>query len=291
MTEINVVERPGMYEISEFDNLKETLAAYVMQYSNAKFDCDDKQSRQNAKSIMADLRSKRNQIETKRKEIKKRAMEPYDRFAEKCKELTEMIDATVISIDRQLRDWNTEQQTKRKEEIEKKFNELTDESFREIVPFRCVIERSWLNQSTSKTKVDAELTAKIIGFKKDIQTICAYPEAERNYVLPTYTATHDMNAVMLRLNDFRAAVEADRKRREEEEKKKAEEVKPEPVKEPVNREPEFMDIPTEFLPTDETVPADEVKALWFRVEGTAEELEQVRIFLNSLGLPYREREA
>lgn len=282
MEEIKVIERPGEYEFTGYENLKETLSAYVLQYSNAKFNCDDKESRQNAKSIMADLRSKKNQIEEKRKEIRKRALDPYDTFAKKCKELTGMIDETVSGIDTQLKDWDRRQKAQKAKEIEEKFNEQTTEEFRTIVPFSYILDPKWLNQSTTKTKAEAELMSRIIGCRKDLATINAFSDTEKEYVLPTYKATHDMNAVLAKLNDFRTAIEEDRKHREEAEKAKEAAAKQ-------KSEPEYMEIPD--IDISDITSDNEVKKIWFKIEGTSDELEQVRTFLNSLGLPYKEREA
>lgn len=308
-TQINVIEKPGIYEITGYDELKATLSDYVSQYADAKFDCTKKESRQAAKGIMADLRSKKAQIEDKRKEIKKSALNPYNEFADKCKELTGMIDKTVSGIDKQLKDWDAEQKEKKQESLEKKFGELTSPDFRELVPFSYVLDQKWLNQSTSTTKATSEMVQKIHKAKEEIASIEVLPETEKEFALATYKSTHDMNAVMLKLADFRKAIEADRKRRDEEARrqaeeerrrieaeaqKKAEEKAEQLYKERIEQKEEppkenFLEIPDMDIP--EETPTEETKSIWFKITGTPDELEQVRIFLNSIGLEYLEREA
>ena len=90
--DVIITERPGLYSIENFESLKETLQEYTRQYVGAQFDCDDKESRKMAKDICADLRKMKGTIEDRRKDIKKRCLEPYNVLEQKCKELTTMID-------------------------------------------------------------------------------------------------------------------------------------------------------------------------------------------------------
>ena len=297
--DVIITERPGLYSIENFESLKETLQEYTKQYVGAQFDCEDKESRKMAKDICADLRKMKGTIEDRRKDIKKRCLEPYNALEQKCKELTTMIDKTTDGIDQQLKAYEADRQAKKRFQIEKVFSTLVSGDLEGFVTLDEIFDKKWLNATVSIGSVSEMISLTLSGFEEQLDLIKQMPEDVQQAVLPVWKETKDMTAVTKKVTEFNEQkariLEAERARREAEERAKFEQE----VRQKVQNEQKIEELQQKAvdlndgymdIPDFGDVPENNLKTVWFRVTGNPEELDELRAYLNSIGLPFEEKE-
>ena len=297
--DVIITERPGLYSIDNFESLKETLQEYTRQYIGAQFDCEDKESRKLAKDICADLRKMKATIEDKRKEIKKSCLEPYNVLEKKCKELTAMIDKTTDGIGQQLNAYEAERQARKREQIEKAFNTLVSGKLEGYVTLDEIFDKKWLNATVTIGSITEVMSLTLATYTDQLETIRKMPEDVQQAVLPIWKATKDMTAVtgkVAEYNEQKARIlEAERERQAAAERAKIEEE----VRKSVKQEQQLEDLKQKAtdlndgymeIPDFGDVPENDLKTVWFRVTGNPDELDQLRLCLNSMGLPFEEKE-
>ena len=299
--DVIITERPGLYSIENFEALKGKLQEYTQRYVGAQFDCEKKESRVMAKNICADLRTMKKTIEDRRKEIKKSCLEPYNILENKCKELTGLIDYATEGIDRQLKDYEQRRREQKREKIRKIFDKEISDALKPFITMDEIFDEKWLNATCTEKSITEEIASTLHRYQEQYETISSMSEDVRDAVLPIWKATKDMTQVTRRATEFSEQkariLAAERERREAAEKEKLEAQ----IRKEVTREKEaeqqkaadetvqpddwYMDIP-DFG----DVPANNLKTVLFRVIGNPDELEELRCFLDSLGLPYEESE-
>lgn len=150
MNELQVVVKQEVGKINwNFEELKTALAAEMQKYVGIVYDDN---SIADAKKTVAYLRKLKESVEDRRKDVKKKCLEPYETMEKQAKELTKLIDEPIETIAKQVKDYEEEQKKKKKEEILKymadKFAELP-----EIVASKLkfkVYDSKWENKSTAK---------------------------------------------------------------------------------------------------------------------------------------------
>ena len=297
--DVIITERPGLYSIENFESLKETLQEYTRQYVGAQFDCEDKESRKLAKDICADLRKMKGTIEGRRKEIKERCLEPYNVLEQKCKELTTIIDKTTDGIDGQLKAYEADRQARKREQIEKVFSTLVSGDLEGYITLDEIFDKKWLNATVSIGSVSEMISLTLSGFEEQLDLIKQMPEDVQQAVLPVWEKTKDMTAVTKKVTEFNEQkariLEAERTRREAEERVRFEQEVRQKIQNELHaeeQEKEAVDSNTGFMdiPDFDDVPENNMKTVWFKVTGNPDEIDGIRIYLNSVGLPFVEKE-
>ena len=108
-----------------FDELKAALAEKMDDYKGLVYTEDTVRE---AQKDVANLRKLRKSVDDRRKEIKKKCMEPYNIIEKQAKELIALIDAPIEEIATQVENYETDRKAKKKAEI----FAFMDEQFREI---------------------------------------------------------------------------------------------------------------------------------------------------------------
>ena len=87
---LDLIVTPKKYEEIEFnfDQLKEEISVQLKRYTNMVV---TEETIKLAKEDKAELNKLMKALDTRRKEVKKECMEPYEAFASKVKELTDLI--------------------------------------------------------------------------------------------------------------------------------------------------------------------------------------------------------
>lgn len=297
--DVIITERPGLYSIDNFESLKETLQEYTKQYVGAQFDCADKESRKLAKDICADLRKMKGTIEDRRKDIKKRCLEPYNVLEQKCRELTAMIDKTTDGIDQQLKAYEADRQAQKRSQIEKVFSTLVSGDLEGYVTLDEIFDKKWLNATVLIGSISESIALILSGFTEQLDLIKRMPEDVQQVVLPVWRETKDMTAVTKKVTEFNEQkariLETERVRREAEERARFEQE----VRQKIQNEQKIEDLQKKVedlndgymdIPDFGDVPENELRTVWFRVTGNPEELDGLRAYLNSVGLPFEEKE-
>lgn len=94
MNELQVVVKQEVGKINwNFEELKTALATEMKKYTGIVFDDD---SIADAKKTVAYLRKLKESVEDRRKDVKKKCLEPYNEMEKQAKELTQLIDEPML---------------------------------------------------------------------------------------------------------------------------------------------------------------------------------------------------
>lgn len=178
-----------------------------------------------AKNDRAALRKLLNEIEDRRKLVKKKCMEPYEVFENDLKDVTVLIKEQISIIDGQVKEYENSVKEEKKARLQDVYTEAIGE-LAEVLPFERVFEAQYLNVSFKESKASTEIQEKIQRVKSDLAAIDALDSKYKLNAKDVYVRTLDMSQAMAenaRLIKFEEQMEADRKRKaEEEERRRAE---------------------------------------------------------------------
>lgn len=178
-----------------------------------------------AKNDRAALRKLLNEIEDRRKLVKKKCMEPYEVFENDLKDVTVLIKEQISIIDGQVKEYENGVKEEKKARLQEVYAETIGE-LAEVLPFERVFETQYLNVSFKESKTATEIQEKIQRVKSDLAAIDALDSKYKLNAKDVYVRTLDMSQAMAenaRLIKFEEQMEADRKRKaEEEERRRAE---------------------------------------------------------------------
>lgn len=174
-----------------------------------------------AKNDRAALRKLLNEIEDRRKLVKKKCMEPYEAFESDLKDVTALIKEQIDIIDGQVKEYENSVKEEKKARLQDVYTEEIGE-LAEVLPFERVFEAQYLNVSFKESKAATEIQEKIQRVKNDLAAIDALDSKYKLNAKDVYVRTLDMSQAMAenaRLIKFEEQMEADRKRKAEEEER------------------------------------------------------------------------
>ena len=178
-----------------------------------------------AKNDRAALRKLLNEIEDRRKLVKKKCMEPYEAFESDLKDVTVLIKEQISIIDGQVKEYENSVKEEKKARLQGVYTEAIGE-LAEVLPFERVFEAQYLNVSFKESKAATEIQEKIQRVKSDLAAIDALDSKYKLNAKDVYVRTLDMSQAMAenaRLIKFEEQMEADRKRKaEDEDRRRAE---------------------------------------------------------------------
>ena len=211
-----------------FQELKKEITAKADDYKNLVYDIDDDDQIKDAKKDRADLRKFNTVLDGKRKEMKKRVMEPYTTFESQIKELTGIVDEAIDNIDAQIKDY---EEIKRNEKLEK-VRRIYEEEIGDLdrtIPFEKVYQESWLNKTKTLKSIREEITNIRDKVDADLKLINAESSAYAFEMKEEYMKSFDFTAAMAKKQELeeaakrKAAFEEQRKKKEEEHQRRLEE--------------------------------------------------------------------
>lgn len=264
---INPHDDSGFLQSIEFnfDELKTELTQRLEKYQNLIFTEDTVKE---AKETKAGLNKFKEAIETRRKEIKKLCLKPYDEFENKVKELTKLIDEPINTINSQIQTFEEKRITQKIEEIKEIYNGIF-EGYTDIIPFEKVFIEQWKNATFKLTKIRVELQAMFDQITGELKTI-----NEMN--LPENIALQ-VKDVYLRSFNFAQAIQE--KTRLEELQKKLQK------QEEAQKADNAVDVPLD-TPVKEETPEIKIYARKFWVKGTAEQLRALGQYMKENNIEY-----
>ena len=192
--EITKMDIPSIPEFN-FEELKKDLQEKTTKYENIIY--NDNEIAQ-AKKDRADLNKLKKAINDKRIAMEKEYMQPFNEFKNKVKEILDILEKPIASIDSQVKNYETQVAAAKKAYIEEYFK--TSSPY-EWLKLEQVFNQKWLNSSTSKKSIedDLQLTYNMIESElKSLDTLDYKDEA-----LETYKKTLSMNAVLSRVADLK----------------------------------------------------------------------------------------
>lgn len=243
MNELQVVVNQEVGKINwNFEELKTALATEMQKYIGIVYDDD---SIADAKKTVAYLRKLKESVEDRRKDVKKKCMEPYETMEKQAKELTQLIDEPINTIAKQVRDYEEEQKKKKKEEIlayiKVSFAELP-ETVASKLKFK-IYDSKWENKSTTKKTWQDAVNTALENTKGDLNILNGIEEDFREDAKKVYERNLVLSEALSKVQELRRQkemiLERERQKREREEAAKREalakqeEQEPEKTPEPV----------------------------------------------------------
>lgn len=262
---INPKNENGFIQAIEFnfEELKAELTKGLEKYQNLTF---TEETIKDAKETKANLNKFKEAIETRRKEIKKLCMKPYEAFELKVKELTALIDEPIKAISDQLQVFEDRRIEEKAEEIKNFYDENIGE-LEKVLPLERIYNQKWINSTYKLEKIQAEILetiAKVNGDLKVINDLKLDADLELQ-VKDTYLQTLDFSMAMAEKN------------RLENLKKTINEIKP-----PTESEPEITEEPAPVIMAGE----GKIYYREFWVKGTKNQLIKLSEFLKNNGIEY-----
>lgn len=201
-----------------YDELKSELAAKLEDYKGLVY--TDSQIIE-AKKDKAALNKLRAAIETKRKEVKARCLEPYNAFEAQIKEIVAMIDEPISLIDSQIKEYDEKETEKKKAEIKQIFAET---GFGDYVTIEKIWNPRWINKTYSLKQIKQDMHDLQMKIGDEVYTInSSLPDEYRDVAIQYYAKTLDLSASLAKAAEVRRINEEAERRRKEREAEKARE--------------------------------------------------------------------
>lgn len=126
MNELKVIVQQKVGQITwNYEELKSALAVEMEKYKNIVYDDNLITT---AKSDVAFLRKLKKEVSDRRIEVKKQCLKPYELIETQAKELTALIDEPITEIDKQIKEYEEQQKSLRRQEI----SDFMDEAFADL---------------------------------------------------------------------------------------------------------------------------------------------------------------
>ena len=195
-----------------YDELKAELAERLQHYNGLVVTED---TIKDAKTDRANLNKLRAAIDTRRKEVKKAYMVPYNNFEAQCKELTALIDEPIKVIDDQLSEFDERRKQEKLTQVRDEYESLIPEAQKGIIPFDRIFDKRWLNSTMSILKVQDALRdwSKRVG--ADLIAMDAVDQEYRAAVRQKYIETLDIQKAIGHVEALKAAQAAFERRQAE----------------------------------------------------------------------------
>ena len=272
------------------EELKVVLQGHLDKYSNLVVTAETEKDCKKAKAELGKLETA---IETFRKDTKKQLSEPIAQFESDCKELVTLIQEVKKPIDTQLKEIEEHRRAEKEAAIREEIEKIVIEyELDEKHSAQIDIKESWLNKTTSMSKVTTELknlaeTLKIAQMsvsknKEVIKSTCAIYSGKLKQPL-------DYEVWMERLDEGQDITTLLEKIHEvgkqrlvaelEEQEREAREILNRPETEPIIHEEPIKSIYTPKV--DEPIMSATIK-----LYGTAEQFKAFKNIMASIGMHY-----
>lgn len=207
-----------------YEEMKAEITSSTEVYKNLVYTDDQIDD---AKKKRAELNKWIKVLNDERIKIKKECLKSYEEFEWKIKDLVEIVNESVRSIDKQVKEFEQNKKEEKRKEIEALFETI---GFQAFVKLEMIWDEKWLNASVSMRSIEEKMRERMYQIGTDIMTLNRLSEYAFEAVA-VYKETLDMNrsiAEAQRMSDIakqKAEVEARKKAEEERRAKEAEEKK------------------------------------------------------------------
>jgi len=261
--EFNLISPQTFVNVIEFnyDELNNWIVEQVEQYKGLTY---TDETIKNAKEDRAKLNKFKENIDNARKDVKKRYLEPYNKFEEKVKTLLALIEEPAKAIDVQVKAYEENKKVEKRAEIEAFYNAVIGD-LASLLTLDKIFNSKWLNATTSIKSVQTEIEQIIAKVKFDLATIKDLKSEWELTLIDTYLNTLDVAAAL-------------REKTRLEERKKA-------IMEEGSIE-QTMPIPVFEEPKQEEPTTVKVYTRKFWVKGTADQLRALGQYMKENGIEY-----
>lgn len=192
---------------ANFDALEKRVRKTVELYRGATYDLTKADKIKEAKNDRTYLNSLKNEIEERRKAVKREYNKPLAAFEKRCKEITAIIDDAADGIKAQIDQAEERRRAGARAALEAHYREFA-ELLAPVVPYERLHDDKWLNKSFGEVMAKKALEEKVSAVARDWDTLKAQRGSMAHYEVAERELfrTLDLGAA---LNAARAADEED----------------------------------------------------------------------------------
>ena len=192
---------------ANFDALEKRVRKTVELYKGATYDLTKADKIKEAKNDRSYLNGLKNEIEERRKAVKREYNKPLAAFEKHCKEITSIIDGASNGIKAQLDEAEERRRAGARAALEAHYREFA-ELLAPVVPYERLHDDKWLNKSFGEVKAKKALEEKVSAVARDWDTLKAQRDSMAHYEVAERELfrTLDLGSA---LNAARAADEED----------------------------------------------------------------------------------
>lgn len=192
---------------ANFDALEKRVRKTVELYKGATYDLTKADKIKEAKNDRSYLNGLKNEIEERRKAVKREYNKPLAAFEKRCKEITSIIDGASNGIKAQLDEAEERRRAGARAALEAHYREFA-ELLAPVVPYERLHDDKWLNKSFGEVKAKKALEEKVSAVERDWDTLKAQRDSMAHYEVAERELfrTLDLGSA---LNAARAADEED----------------------------------------------------------------------------------
>lgn len=279
-----------------YEEMKAEFSKKLVHYNTLVVTED---SIRDAKTDKAALNKLKEAIDTRRKEIKKLYLLPYENLEKQCKELIAMIEAPIKSIDSQIAVFDQKLQDEKWEQITAYYNAEVKE-LKELVPLEKIVSSKWKNKTESLESVNNGIGDTLERIRGELETISTLHSPYEQQIKDVYLNEYNLSKALMeqkrleerqkQIEEMERQKEERRKQAEEAERKRQEEQQraaqnvSEPVIEAKKESP--VQAVTEDTPATPTAPITPKYSATFKVTGTQTQLQALAAFMKKYNINY-----
>lgn len=265
-----------------FEELKEEITAASEEYAASVYTDD---TVRNAKADRAKLNKFVDAMETKRKELKKKVLDPYNQFESEEKQLVAIVQRAINNIDSQVKDY----ERRRREEKTAKVREFYEDNIGDLanyLPFERVFRPEYANQSVTMKSIKESILETI---QKVAEGLAILNEVESKFagdMKEEFLRSYDIGAAMALRNRLEAEEQRRAEYMAEQERRKAEREaarKAETSRVMQAGQKDQTPAQSQQAPVQQEEP---VHVIDFRVHATAAQLASLKVFLKENGIRF-----
>lgn len=254
------------------EDIKRELSIRLEKYRGLVYTED---SIKEAKADRATLNKFKDAIETRRKEIKKACLKPYEDFEVKIKEIVAMIDEPIKAIDDQIKAYEQAKKEEKLQAIKQFFMDKVDD-LEQLVPFEKIFSQKWLNVTYKEADIQKEIIDHLDRIRSDLEALDALDTPYLLQLKDFYLKDFDLTATLQekkRLEEQAARIA--------EHEARVQQARQVPQESAVGQQ-ESIGTTAETLKKEQ----QELITVDFRVQATPEQLTALKKFLIDNGIKY-----
>ena len=203
-----------------YEDLKQQLTEFVEGYKNIIITEDQKGE---AKADVANLRKLKDELDSKRKEIKREYMKPCDEFEAKINDLKAIIDEPIRIINDKLKEFEEARKAEKKAQILAIYTEEMGE-YKDNVPLDSIYKPQWENATCTASSIRADIQEIKLTIDRETNIILSMKsEASDRAIKKYYESGRNLGIAIDMINQYEDNKREVLRRQEEEAKRKAEE--------------------------------------------------------------------
>ena len=266
------------------DNLDVVEASIQQKLSEYAQVVITKDSIQDGKELLADIRKEKKSLDDERKAIKKAWMKPYEVFEARAKKIIDLYDEPVKLINSQLEAYEEDRKAAKRNDIKKIYEFVVKENagLADWLPLEKIYDTKWENATCKDKTIREAMEMAFSQIKVSISTIQSMQSAWEEDALNVLKDTGSLQLAIEKINSLT------RQAARIEEAKRAEEARKAQLEAKRAEDKVVAEVPQELIEpeTDNSFPFAAEKIVVLKVHVGENHLDLVKDFFESINIEY-----